>query len=154
MHYPHHPAVIIYPPALWVASLLAGVVLGAFAPLPIGGGIFLKVLGLLLLLVALLVLRWSRKHFNAHGEDPDPTTQTFQVVQHGPYKHSRNPMYGGATLAMFALALLLNSWWLVAATFIVFVVLHYGVILREEKYLRQRFGKHYEEYMQRVSRWV
>ena len=154
MHYPHHPAVLIYPPALWLACLLAAVVLNAFAPLHIGEGLFLRVLGLALLACALFVLRWAHGHFIAHGEDPDPTTQTFQVVQHGPYKHSRNPMYSGATLLMFSLALLLNSWWFVAATVVLFIVLHHGVVLREERYLAHRFGKHYEAYMQKVSRWV
>lgn len=154
MHYPHHPRVLIYPPALWLATLLAGIVMNAFAPFPMGGGVPLRLLGLVLLVLALALLRWSTTHFKAHGEDPDPTTQTFQVVQHGPYRHSRNPMYAGGTLAMFALALLLNSWWLVAATFVVFVILHYGVVLREEKYLIQRFGKHYEDYLKKVSRWV
>ncbi len=34
------------------------------------------------------------------------------------------------------------------------VVMHYGVILREERYLQRRFGAEYERYKASVRRWL
>ena len=58
----------------------------------------------------------------------------------------RNPMYVGATLFLVGLAILLASDWMLVMTVVFAVVLHFGVVKREERYLEAKFGDAYRRY--------
>ena len=70
------------------------------------------------------------------------------VIDSGPYRFVRHPMYAGGDLYLVGIALLLGSWWgLIGA-----VVLMLGICVRavgEEAILRHGLAG-YEEYMRRV----
>ena len=51
-------------------------------------------------------------------------------------------------------AFLFNSLWLLALLVPVLLVMRYGVIAREEKYLESKFGAEYSDYKKRVRRWI
>jgi protein-S-isoprenylcysteine O-methyltransferase Ste14 len=74
-----------------------------------------------------------------------------RIVEAGPYRASRNPMYVGWTLAYTGAALLLSSGWLLALLPFVVVMTHL-VVRREEARLEHRFGKAYRSYRRRVCR--
>lgn len=63
-------------------------------------------------------------------------------------------MYVGMALVYAALALALGS--LIALTLLpaAVLVIHRGVILREEQYLERKFGSEYRAYKARVWRWL
>jgi protein-S-isoprenylcysteine O-methyltransferase Ste14 len=63
-------------------------------------------------------------------------------------------MYLAATLLYAGVALSLSLVWTLAALIPCLVVLHYGVILREERYLEGKFGQRYLDYRARVRRWL
>ena len=52
------------------------------------------------------------------------------------------------------LSLLVGTWWGVVFLVPVFLVLHYGVVLREEAYLERKFGQAYLTYKSTVRRWL
>ena len=62
------------------------------------------------------------------------------LVEDGPFRWSRNPMYlfGAVAYAGLATALLLP--WPLAMLIPVIVATHFGVVLREEAFLAHRFG--------------
>jgi protein-S-isoprenylcysteine O-methyltransferase Ste14 len=47
-----------------------------------------------------------------------------------------------------------QSPWVLLLTLPLAVVVHYGVVAREEAYLERRFGDAYRDYKARVRRWV
>jgi protein-S-isoprenylcysteine O-methyltransferase Ste14 len=51
-------------------------------------------------------------------------------------------------------ALLANSLWLLVLLAPLLVVMQWGVILREERYLARRFGESYLAYKAAVRRWL
>ena len=51
-------------------------------------------------------------------------------------------------------AILLNTAWPLLLLPLVLLVMHRGVILREERYLEQKFGDEYIDYKMRVRRWI
>ncbi len=53
-----------------------------------------------------------------------------------------------------SVAFLVNDVWLVAVLPLVLIVLHVGVIRREERYLEAKFGNEYREYKAKVRRWL
>ena len=72
----------------------------------------------------------------------------------GPYRISRNPLYLGLTLIYLALTLAVDTWWGIALLLPLLVVLHHGVVLREERYLERKFGDTYRLYRARVRRYL
>ena len=64
-----------------------------------------------------------------------------------------NPAYQGGTLALLGLALLVKADWIVLLMIPALLLLHYGVVLREEQYLERKFGQVYRDYKARVPRY-
>jgi protein-S-isoprenylcysteine O-methyltransferase Ste14 len=76
------------------------------------------------------------------------------IVERGPFAISRNPLY----LSLIALFTMIGVV-LASPAFLVLVVplvlvLHFGVVLREERYLDAKFGEAYRGYKARVRRWL
>lgn len=73
-----------------------------------------------------------------------------KLMTDGLYKIFRNPMYAAYLLFIIpGIALLFNSW-LALTTVPVNYILFSLFIRREYVYLREKFGKEYEEYLQKV----
>lgn len=83
-----------------------------------------------------------------------PWLPTTAFVAHGVYRWTRNPMYLGMTLIYVALGIAANApvvFWLLVP---LIMTIHYGVILREERYMAAKFGAPYIDYAHRVPRWL
>ncbi len=142
------PGVIAPPPLIFVAALATGYFLrnnfvrvGSPA---IGAAI--AVIGLMIVALAFAPMLRARTNI-------DPYKPASTLITSGPFRFSRNPIYLGTTLLYIGAAL---SFRLTAALVllpIALIVLHYGVIRREERYLERKFGDHYRNYRARVRRW-
>lgn len=80
-------------------------------------------------------------------------TAPDQVVDSGPYRYTRNPMYLGHLIFMTGLAVTFWSWFaliLLAARSAWF----HGRVLKDEQRLTAKFGAGYAAYCQRVRRWI
>ncbi len=66
---------------------------------------------------------------------------------------SRNPLYVALTLIYVGLALVANALWVLVLVVPVLLVMHYGVVRREERYLEAKFGDAYRQYRSRVRRY-
>ena len=76
-----------------------------------------------------------------------------RIIETGPYRYTRNPMYLGHLIFMMGLAITLWSWFalvLLAARAIWF----HRRVLHDERRLEARFGADYAAYRARVSRWI
>ncbi len=83
------------------------------------------------------------------------TTQpTTTIVEEGPYRFTRNPIYLGMVLGLIGLAVAFNSLWLFVLLVPFYLVIRYGVVAREEAYLDRKFGDVYLAYKARVGRWL
>ncbi len=148
------PGVLLPPPLLWFALLLAGLGLDALLDLEWGWPPLVRGLGLLFFTAgAVLAFRASRQ-FRRAGT-PVPTWQaTRTLVGDGLYRRSRNPIYVGMILGYAGAAWLLASPIALALLPVLVAVLRYGVIAREERYLESLFGDPYRAYCGRVPRWL
>jgi protein-S-isoprenylcysteine O-methyltransferase Ste14 len=72
----------------------------------------------------------------------------------GPYRFSRNPLYVALTLLYFALTLAGNTWWSLLVSVPLGCALHFGIVLREERYLEEKFGEQYRSYRRQVRRYL
>ena len=84
---------------------------------------------------------------------PAPFDPPRRLVDAGPYRFVRNPMYVGSALVLAGAALFYRSWALVGYCAIYVLVMHLFVVLYEEPTLRSTFGAPYVGYCERVGRW-
>lgn len=145
--------VIVRPPLLYAAALGAMLVLRWLWPLPILGGAGLWP-GLALVALAVGLLIWGRRTLVAGGTNVDPSLPSTVIVTAGPYRFSRNPLYVGLALVYLGLTVALDTWWGIVLLALVLIVMHLGVIQREERYLAQKFGDHYRQYRAAVRRYL
>ena len=88
------------------------------------------------------------------GTNVNPSLPTTVLVVDGPFQFSRNPMYLARTLLYLGLGLLANALCVFVALLPLLVVMHHGVIKREERYLEGKFGDAYRQYRAAVRRWL
>ena len=110
--------------------------------------------GLLPSFAGVTLVIWCLYLFWRNHTNPVPFSEASHLVQDGPYRVSRNPIYLGLTLILASAALFLGttSPWLPVVSF--FLILRQRFVLREEPLLRARFGPAYEAYLGRVRRWI
>ena len=82
-----------------------------------------------------------------------PGGATNVVLQAGPFRVSRNPLYVGLIALDAGLALLAGSFWALVLVPVGIAALVWGAIRPEERYLAAKFGAEYEAYRARVRRW-
>jgi protein-S-isoprenylcysteine O-methyltransferase Ste14 len=76
-----------------------------------------------------------------------------RIVNKGPYRYSRNPQYIGIVLFLIGTMLIYNSFYAFAAGSIG-VVLFLFTTFVEEPWLKENFGEEYENYREKVPRFI
>ena len=91
--------------------------------------------------------------FHRAGTPFQPWRPTRSLAAQDIYARTRNPMYQGFLVLVFGLAILLRSDWGALMLIPAALLIHYGVVLREERYLVRKFGDSYRQYMAAVPRY-
>lgn len=144
----------VRPPFVYLAAILGGVGLNLAWPLqwlPAGVGAWV---GAPLVLVSLALFFASTRRFKAAGTPVPGNEPTTAIVEAGPFRFSRNPIYLAFSLLVFGVACWVNSVWLLGTLAAAVSVMSLVVIPREERYLERRFGAGYLSYKARVRRWL
>ena len=106
-------------------------------------------------LIGGVILLWSFWNFLVEGRGtPAPVDPPKELVAVCFDRYVRNPMYFGVLLILIGHFLWFGFWWLLAYTVIAFVVVHLFVTRYEEPTLKRKFGAAYENYLQKVPRWI
>lgn len=110
-------------------------------------------MGIALIIAAIGLIVLARREFARYGQPTDPGRPTSKVVQTGVYAISRNPLYLAGVLFIFGIALALDNLWTLVTLLVSMVLCHYILIIPEERYLADKFGRDYEKYAASVHRW-
>jgi len=101
------------------------------------------------------ILLWSFWNFLKEGRGtPAPIDAPKELVAVGFYRYVRNPMYVGVLAIILGHFLWLGFWNLLIYAIVVFIAFHIFVTYYEEPTLKRQFGRSYEEYLERVPRWI
>jgi protein-S-isoprenylcysteine O-methyltransferase Ste14 len=144
------------PPLVFLSSIILGVVCRyaiAVERFPVDPTIRIST-GLLIILAGVALIVWARVLFTRTGQSPIPWKPTPELIFQGPYRFTRNPMYLGATLVVFGLGLALNNLWISLFSLPGLLVVHVIAVLPEERYLSQKFGQGYKNYLAQVRRYL
>jgi protein-S-isoprenylcysteine O-methyltransferase Ste14 len=149
------PAYRIWPPVALGVPLLAGMALTAAVgdPVELPAVPARAVAAVLILLFAV----WNGAALWLMGRHRTallPGGATRTILDRGPFRLSRNPLYVGLVVLDVGLALLWPSLWAVVLVPVGFAALWWGAVVPEERYLLAKFGREYEAYRARVRRWL
>jgi len=112
-------------------------------------------LGLPVVLFGLTILLICVWDFMKKGEGtPFPLDPPKKLVTAQLYQYSRNPMYLGIMTALLGWSVWYASWQVLVYSLVVSAIFHVYVKAIEEPFLKKQFGETYEEYSQKVPRWV
>jgi protein-S-isoprenylcysteine O-methyltransferase Ste14 len=147
--------VIIRPPLAWGLAVIAGLALNWLLPLP-----FLPTdlpagwLGAMVFVLALALVAWAIVTLTRAGSNVPTNRPTTTIVESGPYRFTRNPVYLGMFLGLIGLAIAFDNLWLLMMLVPFALVIRYGAVAREEAYLKRKFSDVYRGYHSRVRRWL
>ena len=151
------PGVIAPPPLIALAALLLGLALDWLLPSFILRGVFgfwtRLIVGAILIATGAVVAIVAVRSFMQAGTNVEPWKPALTLVTSGIFTWVRNPMYLSLLLLLAGLAIALGSDWMVLLLIPAALVLHFGVVKREERYLATKFGESYRNYVSRVPRY-
>ncbi len=148
------PDVIARPPRIALAFLAAGFVIDRFMTAPFLYEPVQYLGGAGLLIAGSTLAAAAMRRFRTSGTAIETRRATTAIVAEGPYAGTRNPVYVALMLLYTGIGVIANAPAIVALLPVLFAVLHFGVVLREEEYLECKFGDSYLAYKQAVPRWV
>lgn len=142
------------PPFLFLVLVLLDGTLGA-ALQPGWGRFRLRLLcGLGLLLGGLALSVWGKRTFQRARTNVPTFGEPTRLVDHGPFAHTRNPMYLGFALALVGVSLVGGTVWGFTCPLLFLLVSARVYIPFEEQRMMQAFGESYVDYRRRVPRWL
>ena len=148
------PNVIAPPPLIFLSGLFVGGLVNWFFPAEFLPKTLATVSGIGLVFAGLTIIVTAIAQMRRAETNVEPWKPTTAILDSRLYAVSRNPIYLAMILIYLGLSFLFNSIWFLPILPIVLLVIYYGVILREEKYLERKFGDEYLNYKNRVQRWL
>jgi protein-S-isoprenylcysteine O-methyltransferase Ste14 len=149
-------AMLKLPPPIWtLIYIMISATISWLLDWPTPPGLPLRPLGITLVTVAFIAPVWAFVLFRREGTEIDPTSPTNRkLVTSGPYQFTRNPMYLGLVILTLGMALWVGAWPMFVAPVAIFATANWVHIPFEEAKMRRQFGATYENYVERVRRWV
>ena len=142
------------PPLPNVLGFILGLICNWLWPWPIARYVYVLPVGVLLVGVAVVLSVTMARTFKQHGTSGNPYKETTAIVNTGPFRVSRNPIYITIQICHAAVGLLFNSIWILLMALPALIVVHYVVVLGEEAYLERKCSDAYLDYKSRVRRWI
>ena len=150
-----HAGVPVHPPLWFLSALLLGALLDdRVYRLLIFTNNTGRWIGGLVAVIGIALVATGRATMVKHGTNVNPTQPATTIVETGPFRFTRNPLYVGLTIIYVGLSLALNTWWSLFLLIPVWIVMHLFVVRREEAYLERKFGETYLTYKRRVRRYL
>lgn len=149
-----NPEVIAFPPLIWLVNAVISVLVHLFVRLQIMSYSLCLVCGIVFVILAPTLALSALRTMKAAGTNVHPSEPALMIVRGGPFRFTRNPMYLALCLLQIALGFFLNDWITLLFVVPLALILHYGVVLHEERYLSAKFGESYLQYKREVRRWI
>ena len=148
------PRRIIYPPIWLVIGLGVIFALDAYLPGARFTGQVSWITGAGAILSGLVLLILAGGLFKQAETDLVPFKSVTALVDSGVFRFTRNPMYLGMTLVLMGTALTVGAVTALLVPPAFMLIIQFRFILQEEVMLRGIFGQEFEDYCQRVRRWI
>jgi len=146
--------VIAPPPLVYLGFLMIGLVVNHYWPVGFLPEIVRLPLAALLIAIGLIFGGLGFRALKRVGTNVAPHLPSTALATGSIYRYTRNPLYVALTLFYLGIAAATNGLWQLLLVGPLLLIMRYGVIGREERYLEAKFGDAYRRYKQRVRRWI
>ena len=120
---------------------------------PWGNPFFLP--GIIVIFTGIILLIWCIRDFLVYGKGTlAPWNSPKDLVVNGLYRFVRNPMYESVLLLVLGWGIFFLSINIILYDIFLFIAFHIRVFRIEEPRLKKQFGKSWEIYKEKVSRWL
>lgn len=133
-------AYLIYPPWMEWASV----------PLPP----WVRWVGVVVGVAMLPSIYWVMVSIGKNVSETFLTKEGHELVQHGPYRWVRHPLYSVATTTIVALGLVAANVYILIVAILAIIGIASLVVPKEEAELIRKFGSQYQEYQKRTGRFL
>ena len=145
--------VIAPPPVIYVGFLGLGFVLESLLPGAELPG-WAQWIGAVVIVAGVALMILFEVAFKRAGTEANPYRPSTALATDGPYRFSRNPGYLGMAITYIGITLAAEAPWALVTLVPATLVIQYGVIAREERYLERLFGEEYLSYKRTTRRWI
>ncbi len=149
-----HAGVTFPPPVMYLLCLLAGFLMDYFFPRPLLPNRMQYVAGAVLIAMGLAINLSGILQFRKFKTNVRPDKPSSALINGGPFRFTRNPLYLGLCLVYAGIAVASDSVWVLALLIPIVLITQFAIIPREERYMERQFGGEYLEYKGRVRRWL
>lgn len=149
-----HTGVVMPPPLIYLVAFALVLVLDWSWPVAILGRPAAAWIGIAVLILGVAINGWGVYTMYRARTAIHPGHPANRLVTSGPFRYSRNPLYVGLNLVFLGLVLVVDSLWGLPVFLATVLVMHYGVIRREERHLEAAFGDEFRAYRARVRRYL
>jgi len=112
------------------------------------------IIGFLLFIIGLILQGVAEATLGKYYLPSIGTVEGQKIIKNGIYKYIRHPGYLGVIIIFFGLGFVTYSLLGILGAFIVSLMVYVGEVIPEEKYMLEKFGKEYEEYMKETFRFI
>jgi protein-S-isoprenylcysteine O-methyltransferase Ste14 len=148
--------VIAPPPLIALAAVLIGFALDWQSPaflLEVVPFALRVAIGVALIAAGAALAIAGRNIFVRSGTNVNPYQPALALVTTGVFAYVRNPTYTGLGLMAGGIGIAFAADWVVVMVVPQMLLIHFGVVRREERYLTAKFGEAYRNYLAAVPRY-
>jgi len=144
----------IYPPTHFYTYLIISIAFHFL--LPVKQIIFTPyvLLGFLPAIAGALLNIWTDNLFKKLNTTVKPDQKPSVLIDYGPFKISRNPMYLGMALILIGAGIIMGSATAFIGAIFFIVAMETFFIPDEEKIMHEAFDEKFENYKKNVRRWI
>lgn len=144
----------IYPPTQLLILLVIQIAINFVFPIKKLISSPINYFGMILIIFGTIINLWADSIFKKYNTTVKPDEKPTKLINIGPFRISRHPMYLGMTLILLGTAILLGSLISFIFPIIFFLIMNYKYIPEEEKRMQNEFGKLYIDYKNKVRKWI
>ena len=149
--------VIAPPPLVALGAVVLGILLDWLMPAYVLSAVLTRngriAISVLLIAAGAALAVAGRGTFVRSGTPVNPYKPSRALVTTGIFAYVRNPMYVGLACLVAGVGVALASDWTLVMLVAAALLIHFGVVRREERYLEAKFGDAYRRYTEAVPRY-
>lgn len=111
-----------------------------------------RLLGISIIILGMILFTWTHKTLKENFSPILEIKKNHKLIEIGPYKRIRHPMYTSLYLLIIGFFLLSLNWLIGIVPLLGFSFLYLTRVRNEEKMMLETFGEKYNEYMKRTGR--